>query len=310
MSTEEFYSALQLNEYGKQYLELIEKVRSENRVKVRNDGNELHHVHPRALGGTEGELVLLTCYEHCLAHVLLAKTIPCLETLSPVTRLSNSQYRSLKQIQQITLEEIYGWSQIREEAYRSLHKLPYTVVRLKKMSDSHKEKHTSRRGTKLSKEHCKALSESWKGKPKPWLKGRPTYSCGRLWISFNDQINRMVLPEELEKYIQQGWVKGRTSSCGAAISKANKGHTVSEEARKKNSESKKGKKLSEEHRRHISEGRKGIIFSEEHKKHISDVRKGKSSANRGRKVVHKDGHKKYVKLCDIDSFLENGWLFK
>ena len=65
------------------------------------------------------------------------------------------------------------------------------------------------------------------------------------------------------------------------ISEALKGHTVSEETKRKISESMKGKNkdkskpLSEEHKRKISEALKGKRFSEEHKRNVSEALKGK-----------------------------------
>ena len=65
-----------------------------------------------------------------------------------------------------------------------------------------------------------------------------------------------------------------------ATSKAMKGHSVSEETRKKMSEAKKGKQFSEEHKKKMSEAKKGKQFSEEHKKKISEARKNMSEETR------------------------------
>jgi len=59
------------------------------------------------------------------------------------------------------------------------------------------------------------------------------------------------------------------------ISESHKGHKISEETRKKLSESHKGKKLPEEVKKKISESHKGKKFSEESRKKMSEVNKGR-----------------------------------
>ena len=65
------------------------------------------------------------------------------------------------------------------------------------------------------------------------------------------------------------------------ISESLKGKTLSEEVRKKISESLKGKQFSEETRRKLSDANKGKTLSEESRKKISDARKGKPAPNKG-----------------------------
>ena len=67
-----------------------------------------------------------------------------------------------------------------------------------------------------------------------------------------------------------------------------KGKHLSEEYKRKISNSNKGKHLgpsSEEWRRHISGSKKGIYFSEEHKKKISETKKGMHWFNNGNKNI-------------------------
>ena len=73
-----------------------------------------------------------------------------------------------------------------------------------------------------------------------------------------------------------------------AKSKAMKGHLVSEETRKKISESQKGKLFSEEHKKKLSEAQKGNKNSlgkkrsEETKNKLSEVHKGRPGPNKGK----------------------------
>jgi len=61
------------NKYTKLYYNIIKKASS--RVKHPNDGNHLHHIIPRSLGGSNDScnLVCLTFREHKICHKLLIK---------------------------------------------------------------------------------------------------------------------------------------------------------------------------------------------------------------------------------------------
>lgn len=302
-----FYTKLQTTDEGREYLNLVNRVKSERKVKVRGDGNEYHHVHPKGLGGLQsGETILLTPFEHCLAHVLLAKAIPCAETLYPVSLMSESQFKKLTDLDKVTLEQIYGWSTARQKAFEYLHSLPFTEERLQKMSESHRGKTTSRKGQQLSSEHKKALSDAWTGKPKPWLRGKKHPK--RVGIFLGNR-NKLVLEEELQAYLDSGWQRGKTSQTREKISKKAKDRIISEETRKKISEKTRGVSKSEQHRKAISEGRKGIVFSEEHKKHISEARKHVSSGTKGKRPMWKEGKKRWFKPEEIQQKQVEGWGF-
>ena len=103
------------------------------------------------------------------------------------------------------------------------------------------------------------------------------------------------------------------------ISRASKGRKLSEEQKRKISQTERGKKVSKETRKRISEankkrfmdpterykcgnGMRGThpIHSEEHNKHVSEALKGK-------KYIHKGMTLKYVKIEEIDLYLQQGW---
>lgn len=197
---------------GQQYLSLVN---SSTLPLVREVGYEIHHIHPKALGGSNQSenLVKLTTYQHCLAHVLLAKAYPCLETLNPIVLLSGKQVLSLSDLEKVTLEECYGWSKLREKAMVELHRQDFFTEEVrKKMSDSHKGKGTSRKGTHLSRSHCQKLSEVWSGKPKPWLRGKSTSSKGKVWMH-KDGKGKRVNPQDLQKFEEEGWIRGCICKC-------------------------------------------------------------------------------------------------
>lgn len=63
------------NKYTNIYYRLVNKVKTENRVKVTYDGRQYHHIIPRSLGGgsDSDNIVLLTYKEHRVCHRLLIK---------------------------------------------------------------------------------------------------------------------------------------------------------------------------------------------------------------------------------------------
>jgi hypothetical protein len=77
----------------------------------------------------------------------------------------------------------------------------------------------------------------------------------------------------------------------------NKGKSLSEETKRKLSESHKGKTLSEEHKRKLSVVGKGRTFSEQHKRKLSEMGKGKKWWNDG------CGNCKRIAECP-----GNGWM--
>lgn len=65
------------NKYSKLYFSIVEKARSENRVKGLDRYYEMHHIVPRSMGGDNSisNLILLTAREHFLCHLLLVKFV-------------------------------------------------------------------------------------------------------------------------------------------------------------------------------------------------------------------------------------------
>jgi len=61
--------------YEKIYNQIIERAKSENRIKGNGIYYERHHIIPQCMGGTntDDNLVLLTAREHFLCHRLLVR---------------------------------------------------------------------------------------------------------------------------------------------------------------------------------------------------------------------------------------------
>ena len=98
--------------------------------------------------------------------------------------------------------------------------------------------------------------------------------------------HKSFISDETRKRMSESQ-KGRVVSeeSRRKIGEAHKGKVVSEETRRKLSESLKGIKRSEEHRRKIGEAQKGRVFSDETKKKISESKMGKVITEETRRKI-------------------------
>lgn len=121
ITEKDFYSILEQTQEGRKYLEYVYDPVKFGRPTVREKGYELHHICPRAFLGSNAQnnLVKLTVYEHCEAHLLLAKAFPCYETFFPITKLCGRQIKELTDLERLNLEELYHFSELRYEALHS-----------------------------------------------------------------------------------------------------------------------------------------------------------------------------------------------
>lgn len=112
------------------------------------------------------------------------------------------------------------------------------------------------------------------------------------WDSFKHEILYENLTENEAKNIEQKLIRKNKkqnlsyniTDCG----EGNKGWVVSEDTKKKISESHKGKKLSEEHKRNIGLSGKGRVVSEDTKRKIAEKHTGrKLSEDTKRKIAEK-----------------------
>ena len=269
MRESEFLSILSNTEEGKKYIELISICRE--RQLGKQPGYEIHHIHPKGLGGKDipDNTAKLSIYEHCLAHLLLAKAIPCSYTLKPIVRMSYSQYGRLTDLDKITLEEVYHWSELREKAIHSKH------------SESQKL-HISRS-----------------------RKGQICNNRNTVWLH-RKNVNRRVPVASVPEYIQRGWVKGRKEESCKHISQSKKGYPsprkgmkLSIEQRKKLSEAHKGYKASEE-----SCKKRSVSIRKFYKEHLGYL-KGR---NVGTVWVHKGMYRVRIEMQDLQEYLQKGFL--
>lgn len=109
-------------------------------------------------------------------------------------------------------------------------------------------------------------------------KNRKSQTKGRIYVNKN-HVNKMINPDELDKYILEGWQKGVYLSEESKEKIKNgplkkRGILLSEEAKKKMSMAKKGKPAKN----------KGIPLSEETKKKLSIALKGKKFSDERKEI--------------------------
>jgi len=196
--------------YTRHYNLLIERART----RVLDSYAEKHHVIPRCMGGPNNKenIVSLTGREHFVAHLLLIKIYPANPKLvcAAVKMRGNRKYYQNN-------SRLYEWLRIRH-------------------SKAVSELLT---GVPKTKEHCKNISESGKGK----------HSASKSQ-THKDKISKAHIGKKRENFSQE-WKNN--------LSKSLKGRILSEEHIKKLSLSKTGKKrkpFSEEHRKRLSESGK------------------------------------------------------
>ena len=196
MIEQDFYDQLNVSEAGRDYIALIESCRS--RALIPEPGYEIHHRFPTSLGGlnVNANKVKFTVFEHCKAHALLAKAIPCYKTLQPITYMSVAQVQKLEDLEKVTLEDIFEWSKLREKA---LHH-PKSPEHRKRMSEGAKatNKH-------LTEEHRAKLDQT-----------------GKIAVN-NGEYSHLIYPEQLQEYLDKGWVRGRPQKVKEKLSNAHKG---------------------------------------------------------------------------------------
>lgn len=298
----DFVAELQKTLSGQEYLAMMESIRVECRSPhVKQDGCDMHHVHPKALGGLkDSETLKLSAFEHCKAHALLAKAIPCKETLMPVKQMSCSQIRKVADLDRATLEDMYQWSEILEEWRKDVSRRA--------------------RGRKATPEQRKRLSERMKGR-KAWNKGIRYVDIGlvrklsekgrehiraasmrhRGWVVLTSPEGniRRVDPRNVADYIEQGYIPGYVGPGRAK----NTIHIHKEGVRKMVS--------SEELESYLKDNwilGRGIPAPNRGKVHSEETRGKIASKQRGLRSISKDGKNLKVLEKDLPKYLSEGWV--
>ena len=198
---------------------------------------EIHHVIPKCMGGTDDEtnLVCLTAREHYMAHVLLCKIYPnnasLLYAWNMMSNMSDNmckhnvrsyqsfRYHSLReQFSMACSETRKGFkhseetkqkmsksakgrkSKLKGKTYEEIHGDNAEQLKLarSKTAKARTDYNNPERCAKLS---ARTISEEWKRKNGDAKRGRK--------IVNNGSTTKMVPPDDLQSYLDSGWVPGR-----------------------------------------------------------------------------------------------------
>lgn len=279
MLEQDFYDQLEVSEPGKAYLALVDSCKG--RVLIPEQGYEFHHIHPTSLGGlnVKANKVKFTVFEHCKAHALLAKAIPCYKTLQPLVKMSFGQIKRLTDAENVTLEECFEWSVLREKA---LHH-PKPVETVEKISKKLK-------GRKLSEEHIRKRTEKRVGKV--------TVTDGK--------ITRYVDMSEVEEYKKKGWYRGISENRRKRLQESHRGITSTVTGRRYVCRGEEEVRVPAcELQKYLDSGwtlGRGEAFIRK----FTEGMKGKT--NTGKVRIKKDGMGKIVAKSELQNYLDEGWI--
>ena len=128
---------------------------------------------------------------------------------------------------------------------------------------------------------------------------------GKSGVKHTEEHNKKISESHKGKI---PWNKGKEMSEEAKrkSSESHKGKKMSEEAKRNMSESRKGTKLSEETKQKMSESHKGTKLSEESKQKISEKNKGRVAWNKGKKASEETKRKQSESMKGKNACEKNG----
>jgi|AntAceMinimDraft_18_1070375.scaffolds.fasta_scaffold08499_3 hypothetical protein len=210
--------------YQKIYENLVSNAKQQNRVKLPKDNSnyiyfENHHINPRSLGGgnEKENLVLLTAKEHFIAHKLLI-----------LFHKGKNKRKMSFALHRLTYSKNYGHFKCSKD-YKYVNEILSVLMtgknnpmynkivseetrqKLSNAGKGHlvywKDLTTYWKGRIKSEDHLRKISESLKGK-KAWNEGK------KLAHVYNAKLGKstQILLEELNLYLQMGWIPGRGGS--------------------------------------------------------------------------------------------------
>ena len=176
--------------YQKNYELLINKAKFEKRKKLKkNDKNyvyyEKHHIIPKCVGGTNNDenLVLLTAREHYICHKLLTYIYKRNKKISNafcrMTWDKNGK-RNISSKDYAYAKELKSSIPMSDETRNKMRKPKGPMSLEHKMNLS-----KSGKGRIRSKESIEKQKKTSKGKPRPWLRGKPSWNKG---ITMSDEF--------------------------------------------------------------------------------------------------------------------------
>ena len=279
------------------YNEFIQNIlNTRGRHGIQNEYYERHHILARCCGGTdeEGNLIDLFAEEHYTAHKLLAEENPMILGLQQAFacmsfmkkeryKVTCEEYAAAKKAQAaVSSAKLKGVTPgIRKgipQSEETKQKLREKNKNYKPTEEARRRQSEAQKGRKVSKETRKKLHDARIGIKLPPEFGEKM----SIVMRGNQNAKGHVLSEESKQKIQETKKRNGTNKW------SEKQH---EAIRLKQERGELHWALSEETKKRISESRKGIVFSEEHKRHMSEAQKGKPKPSSKYKHTEEQGKK-------------------
>ena len=260
------------NEYIDKYIELINDSRNQPHIKFET---AKHHIVPRfifkytkkPIDNSKNNLVNLYHWQHLLAHYYLAKSCASEDAL---------------QASRCALIFIYG-------------KYDFEFISESLFIDNQKE--IQEYVIESRKIQAEAPHKAYRNKSvdeKSKISEKRRASLSSLVTINKDDVELRVHKEDLEMYLNQGYVKGRALRCKKSISKSRLGTAPWNKGLKNPVE------IKEETRKYLSEKSLGHSVSQETRLKIS-------RKNSGKIYVSKENVSKTIYPEELPSYLQEGW---
>ena len=253
--------------YKQVYMRIVSAAKNQQRLGLRpknkNDLKknfkdqyfEFHHIFPKSLFPNwikkDSNIVPLTAREHFFCHQLLTKIYSTHSMICALYHLINRiNYKentkikiTSREYESIKIEFVKSHSQYVKEHSTSLGTHWYTNgVENVKAKECPVGFRSGRCGQTKTVNKNGTTYQKLFGEAKIKEKINKAFVTGRLHIHKNEE-RKMVKPEELEKYLNDGWERGRGENTWG------KGKPKSEESKRKQSEKMKGRRMSEEQKK-------------------------------------------------------------
>lgn len=227
-------------DYQKKYAFIIEKAKSENRVKLRKNQKdyvyyEKHHIIPRCLGGTDEKenLILLTAREHFICHKLLTYIYKgnrkIASALHRMTFGKNKRIISSRDYQYAI--ELIRLTPISEETRKKMighpgwtKGRPLSLEHKKKLSNASSGENNGMFGKKHKPESIQKMKNRiFSSKTKQKMKdnhanisgkNNPMFGSRFKWMTKNNK-NKRANFNEIDNLLKDGWQFGKTQKRGS-----------------------------------------------------------------------------------------------
>lgn len=164
-----------MNKYERWYNNIVEKAKSENRIKTNSSYYESHHIKPKSLGGSNAadNIVLLTYREHFICHWLLTKFV----APEHVRKMQYALSKMIGSTKYVKRSPSSGQYAIARKAVAEAMSGRLVSTSTRKKISTHAKTRTGVKNSFYGKTHSTETLKKLSA-PKPWLKGkkRPEHS--------------------------------------------------------------------------------------------------------------------------------------